>query len=70
MACGNYPVVPYCINPDTGHCVVTDIALRLTNEEPSTKVLLSCRIKKLLQDVEIQSKYELNLFTLFFISLM
>lgn len=56
LSCGTYPIVSYCITPDTGQCVVTDPGLRLTNEDSATKVPLSCRIKKLLQDVEIQSK--------------
>ncbi|XP_023231732.1 mitogen-activated protein kinase kinase kinase 5-like [Centruroides sculpturatus] len=57
LSCQNYTLITYKLN-DLGMCVVTDPAgLRLVPDDVlESKQHLSCKLKKLLQEVELQSK--------------
>ncbi|XP_013777721.1 mitogen-activated protein kinase kinase kinase 5-like isoform X3 [Limulus polyphemus] len=55
--CGNYNLIPYKLN-DMGTCVVTESgALRLVGDEPVDGwIHFGMRLRKLLQEVEVQNK--------------
>ncbi|GIZ01939.1 hypothetical protein CEXT_738151 [Caerostris extrusa] len=57
LSCVGYTLLSYKLN-DNGQCVLTDPSYvrHLPHELNDSKILLSCRLKKLLQEVEIQSK--------------
>ncbi|GFY71567.1 hypothetical protein TNIN_459971 [Trichonephila inaurata madagascariensis] len=57
LSCGNYTLLSYKLN-DNGQCVLTDPSgvRHLPGESAESKISLSYRLKKLLQEVEIQSK--------------
>ncbi|XP_055927798.1 mitogen-activated protein kinase kinase kinase 15-like isoform X2 [Argiope bruennichi] len=56
LSCGGYTLLSYKLN-DNGQCVLTDPSGRhLPLDSAESKILLSFRLKKLLQEVEIQSK--------------
>lgn len=50
ISCENYTFIPYVL--DGGSCLITTA----TKETSENKLSLMLRLKKLLQDVEIQSK--------------
>ncbi|XP_067125042.1 mitogen-activated protein kinase kinase kinase 15 isoform X2 [Centruroides vittatus] len=56
LSCQNYKLITYKLN-DLGVCVETDPAgLRLVPDDVLESKHLSCKLKKLLQEVELQSK--------------
>lgn len=61
LSCGNYTFVSYRV-VECGSCVATNPATtRITGEEViDPKQHLTLKLKKLFQDVEVQSKYVLN----------
>lgn len=66
LSCANYTftLLPYKIN-DNGQCILTDTTgVRHSDDSSESKILLSCRIKKMLQEVEIQTKLVLHDFDL------
>ncbi|GBO43275.1 Mitogen-activated protein kinase kinase kinase 5, partial [Araneus ventricosus] len=56
LSCGGYTLLSYKLN-DNGQCVLTDPSgvRHLPVDSAESKILLSFRLKKLLQEVEIQS---------------
>ncbi|XP_042878655.1 mitogen-activated protein kinase kinase kinase 15-like isoform X1 [Penaeus japonicus] len=58
LSCGNYTFISYR-TLDGGQCVMTDPSMRIGTEDSSTndcKILLSTKLRRQLQDVEIQTK--------------
>jgi mitogen-activated protein kinase kinase kinase 5 len=55
--CGNYTFLPYRLSSDNNTCVITNPAKGIEDSAEQTKQQsLSQKLKKLLLDVEIQSK--------------
>lgn len=66
LSCANYTftLLPYKLN-DNGQCVLTDTTgVRHSDDSSESKISLSCRLKKMLQEVEIQTKLVLYDFDL------
>ncbi|XP_055614714.1 mitogen-activated protein kinase kinase kinase 15 isoform X2 [Uranotaenia lowii] len=59
LSCGNYTFVPYRVG-DGGGCVVTNPAKAGFLEEVEAKITLVSRLRKIIQDVEVQSKAHLR----------
>lgn len=51
ISCGSYTFLPYVLQ-ECGSCVLTNA----NKESPENKLSLMLRLKKLMQEVEIQSK--------------
>ncbi|XP_055627970.1 mitogen-activated protein kinase kinase kinase 15 isoform X2 [Toxorhynchites rutilus septentrionalis] len=60
ISCGNYTFVPYRVVEGGGGCVVTNPGKSGFLEEVESKVGLLGRLRKIFQDVEIQSKAHLR----------
>ncbi|XP_068222744.1 mitogen-activated protein kinase kinase kinase 15 isoform X2 [Palaemon carinicauda] len=58
LSCGNYVFISYR-TLDSGQCVMTEPSMRIGTEDSTStdsKILLSAKLRRQLQDVEIQSK--------------
>ncbi|XP_035233225.1 mitogen-activated protein kinase kinase kinase 15-like isoform X1 [Stegodyphus dumicola] len=56
LSCANYMFLSYKLN-DSGQCVLTDPSgVRGADDGSESKIVLSCRLKKMLQEVEVQTK--------------
>lgn len=57
ISCGNYTFLPYVLQDCGTICNVTNSTKgKFSEDQPDSKQTLMSRLKKLLQDVEIQSK--------------
>lgn len=57
LSCGSYTFVSYRVVESCGSCVATNPTSRITGEEAiDPKQHLTLKLKKLFQDVEVQSK--------------
>lgn len=58
ISCGNYIFLPYRLSADNNSCVITNSVKGINEEstEQCKQQVLAQRLKKILQDVEIQSK--------------
>ncbi|CAL4111120.1 unnamed protein product, partial [Meganyctiphanes norvegica] len=56
LSCGNYTFISYR-TLDTGQCIITDPSIRMGEESNNdAKILLNTKLRRHLQDVEVQTK--------------